>query len=83
MLASHFSQTSQEEDAFMLFHMLDASHDGHIQADEFLNGCLRLDGPAKAIDLAAFMEESRKVRGFSMIGDWLGLILTILVVNIC
>jgi hypothetical protein len=29
------------------------------------------------------MEESRKVRGFSMIGDWLGLILTILVVNIC
>lgn len=50
-----------EEDAFMLFHMLDASHEGHIQADEFLNGCLRLDGPAKAIDLAAFMEESRKV----------------------
>lgn len=40
--------------------MLDASHEGHIQADEFLNGCLRLDGPAKAIDLAAFMEESRK-----------------------
>ena len=53
----------------MLFHMLDASHEGHIQADEFLNGCLRLDGPAKAIDLAAFMEESRKVRGFAMIGD--------------
>ncbi|CAK8993854.1 unnamed protein product [Durusdinium trenchii] len=50
-----------EEDASMLFHMLDASHEGHIQADEFLNGCLRLDGPAKAIDLAAFMEESRKV----------------------
>jgi len=50
-----------EEDAYELFHMLDASHEGHIQADEFLNGCLRLDGPAKAIDLAAFMEESRKV----------------------
>ena len=81
MLASHFSQTSQEEDAFMLFHMLDASHEGHIQADEFLNGCLRLDGPAKAIDLAAFMEESRKVRGWDdrgLIGD----ILTMLVVNI-
>lgn len=49
----------------MLFHMLDASHEGHIQADEFLNGCLRLDGPAKAIDLAAFMEESRKAAGLS------------------
>ena len=61
----------QEEDAFMLFHMLDASHEGHIQADEFLNGCLRLDGPAKAIDLAAFMEESRKagrVRSFDVFG---------------
>ena len=55
-------EISEEEDALMLFHMLDASHEGHIQADEFLNGCLRLDGPAKAIDLAAFMEESRKVR---------------------
>ena len=41
--------------------MLDASHDGFIQSDDFLNGCLRLDGPAKAIDLAAFIEESRKV----------------------
>ena len=51
---------AKEADAAELFHMLDASHEGHIQADEFLNGCLRLDGPAKAIDLAAFMEESRK-----------------------
>ncbi|CAE7040778.1 Cacna1h [Symbiodinium natans] len=50
-----------EEDASELFHMLDASHDGFIQSDDFLNGCLRLDGPAKAIDLAAFIEESRKV----------------------
>lgn len=50
-----------EEDAAELFHMLDASHDGFIQSDDFLNGCLRLDGPAKAIDLAAFIEESRKV----------------------
>ena len=51
----------KEEDAAELFHMLDASHDGFIQSDDFLNGCLRLDGPAKAIDLAAFIEESRKV----------------------
>ncbi|CAJ1406578.1 unnamed protein product, partial [Effrenium voratum] len=50
-----------EVDAHELFHMLDSSHEGKIQADEFLNGCLRLDGPAKAIDLAAFMEESRNV----------------------
>ena len=56
----HTSPNTEEEDAYELFHMLDASHEGHIQADEFLNGCLRLDGPAKAIDLAAFMEESRK-----------------------
>ena len=52
-----------EQDAAALFHMLDASHEGRIQADEFLNGCLRLDGPAKAIDLAAFIEEQRKARG--------------------
>jgi len=34
-----------------LFDLLDMSGDGTIQADEFLNGCLRMHGPAKALDL--------------------------------
>lgn len=35
----------------VLFHLLDESGDGVISADEFLHGCLRLRGNAKALDL--------------------------------
>merc|ERR1719382_1423237 len=37
-----------EEDASELFHILDTQQRGSIDAEEFVNGCLRLDGPAKA-----------------------------------
>lgn len=48
-----------EDDAQELFHVLDTHHDGQIHVEDFVNGCLRLDGAAKAVDLAAFVEEYR------------------------
>jgi len=51
----------EEEDALELFHLLDTDHDGRILSEEFVNGCLRLDGAAKAVDLAAFTEEYRRL----------------------
>jgi len=41
------------EDASELFHLLDTHQRGSIEAEEFVNGCLRLDGATKAIDFAA------------------------------
>jgi len=50
-----------QDDAHELFHLLDIHHDGAIEVGEFVHGCLHLEGPAKAIDLAAFVQESRQV----------------------
>lgn len=50
-----------QEDAHELFHLLDVHHDGAIEVGEFVHGCLHLEGPAKAIDLAAFVQESRQM----------------------
>merc|ERR1719498_1208064 len=44
-----------------LFRLLDLDGSGSIDAEEFLSGCLRLRGPAKALDLAILMHEVRKV----------------------
>jgi len=40
-----------------LFLLLDRDGSGSIDADEFLSGCLRLRGPAKALDLQLVMRE--------------------------
>jgi len=45
-----------------LFKLLDLDENGTISADEFVMGCLRLRGPAKAIDLATLMYENRRSR---------------------
>jgi len=45
-----------------LFRLLDLDENGEISADEFVMGCLRLRGPAKAIDLATLMFENRRMR---------------------
>merc|ERR1712113_16552 len=34
-----------------LFRLLDCDHSGLVSVDEFVNGCLRLRGPAKSFDL--------------------------------
>mmetsp|Transcript_76725 Transcript_76725/g.193713 ORF Transcript_76725/g.193713 Transcript_76725/m.193713 type:complete len:866 (+) Transcript_76725:65-2662(+) len=44
-----------------LFRLLDMDDSGRIDEEEFLNGCLRLRGPAKALDLALVMKEMRRV----------------------
>merc|ERR1719364_90285 len=44
-----------------LFRLLDLDGSGFIDAEEFLSGCLRLRGPAKALDLALLMHEVRRM----------------------
>merc|ERR1711972_1204487 len=44
-------------EAEVLFDLLDASGDGMVAADEFLAGCLRLRGHAKALDLLVLSRE--------------------------
>jgi hypothetical protein len=43
-----------------LFKLLDANGSGVIDSEEFIMGCLRLRGNAKAIDLATIMYENRR-----------------------
>lgn len=47
-------------EARLLFDMLDADNSGEIQFTEFLSGCMRLQGPAKAIDMVLVMRELRE-----------------------
>lgn len=44
-----------------LFRLLDIDGSGSVDAEEFLNGCLRLRGPAKALDLALVMREMHRM----------------------
>jgi len=44
-----------------LFKLLDVSDTGAIQVEDFVMGCLRLRGAAKAIDLATLMSETRRM----------------------
>jgi Ca2+-binding EF-hand superfamily protein len=48
------------DEARALFQLLDVDDSGEIDADELVQGCLRLHGQAKAIELAAFMHEYRR-----------------------
>jgi len=44
-----------------LFRLLDLDDSGSIDAEEFLSGCLRLRGPAKALDLALLIHEVKRL----------------------
>eukprot|EP00927_Polykrikos_kofoidii_P081500 TRINITY_DN7893_c0_g1_i6.p1 TRINITY_DN7893_c0_g1~~TRINITY_DN7893_c0_g1_i6.p1 ORF type:complete len:680 (+),score=97.96 TRINITY_DN7893_c0_g1_i6:215-2041(+) len=44
-----------------LFRLLDLDDSGEISADEFLSGCLRLNGNAKALDLALLIREIKSM----------------------
>jgi voltage-gated sodium channel len=48
------------EEASELFQLMDIGKGGEVDYEEFLNGCLRLRGHAKAIDLVTLMLESRR-----------------------
>lgn len=45
-----------------LFRLLDLNGNGEVDSEEFLDGCLRLRGPAKALDMALLMREIRHIR---------------------
>merc|ERR1712083_694434 len=45
------------DEAEELFTLVDIDGSGSIDPEEFVNGCIRLQGPAKALDLATFMHE--------------------------
>jgi hypothetical protein len=47
-------------EALGLFRLMDTDENGHVEAEEFVLGCLRLRGKAKAIDLATLTYESRR-----------------------
>jgi len=47
------------EEAKYLFNLLDIEQAGEVSFEEFLSGCLRLHGGAKAVDLLTVMQELR------------------------
>lgn len=50
----------QAESARYLFKLLDLEGNNEVAFDEFLGGCLRLNGQAKSIDLLTVMQENRR-----------------------
>eukprot|EP00747_Dinoflagellata_sp_TGD_P035795 gnl/TRDRNA2_/TRDRNA2_138084_c1_seq1.p1 gnl/TRDRNA2_/TRDRNA2_138084_c1~~gnl/TRDRNA2_/TRDRNA2_138084_c1_seq1.p1 ORF type:complete len:135 (-),score=25.91 gnl/TRDRNA2_/TRDRNA2_138084_c1_seq1:337-741(-) len=49
-------------DALTLFKLLDYDGGGVIEASEFVDGCMRLKGQARSIDMALALYESRWIR---------------------
>lgn len=49
------------QEATELFKLLDLDRSGEVDYEEFLNGCLRLRGNAKAIDLVTLLLENRRL----------------------
>ncbi|CAJ1341465.1 unnamed protein product [Effrenium voratum] len=48
-------------EAYGLFNLLDTDQSGNIECEELLEGCLRLRGPANAIDVATLQYSSKRV----------------------
>lgn len=53
-----------KQEARALFLLLDTNESGTIEAEEFTQGCLRLRGPATAIDLATLMYFNKRMVGW-------------------
>merc|ERR1712018_80024 len=49
----------EPSDAWMLFRLLDTDNTRTIDAEEFVTGCLRLKGSAKAFDMATIRYETK------------------------
>lgn len=71
-------------EANRLFHLLDMDDNGRIEAEEFIAGCSRLRGPAKALDLTMLMKENglftndfyRHARSMEQTLTWMSELLT-------
>merc|ERR1719245_762458 len=44
-----------------LFTLLDADHNDALSVEEFANGCIRMKGEAKAVDMVTMLYESKKM----------------------
>merc|ERR1711933_716185 len=51
-------------EAKAVFRLLDTDESGEIDAEEFLSGCIRLRGPARALDAAVMLREIRMIRRY-------------------
>merc|ERR1719335_283920 len=49
------------EDAWEFFKLLDADHGGILDIEEFVDGCMRVRGPAKSIDIARMMHQQKRM----------------------
>ena len=52
----------ETSDAWTLFKLMDTSGNGDLDATEFVEGCMRLKGPARSIDVAIMMQEHKRLR---------------------
>mmetsp|Transcript_7776 Transcript_7776/g.17388 ORF Transcript_7776/g.17388 Transcript_7776/m.17388 type:complete len:144 (-) Transcript_7776:391-822(-) len=59
---SYFSALGLElDDTARLFSLIDDDGSGDVSIDEFLDGCLRLKGQAKSIDMHSMIHQMRKL----------------------
>jgi len=52
----------ETSDAWTLFKLMDTSGNGDLDASEFVEGCMRLKGPARSIDVSLLMQEHKRMR---------------------
>lgn len=61
-IQSYFAHMKLDVDkAWDIFRLLDDDMSGAVSVEEFVNGCLKLRGPAKATDVAGVMYEIKKL----------------------
>eukprot|EP00930_Biecheleria_cincta_P058903 TRINITY_DN44696_c0_g1_i1.p1 TRINITY_DN44696_c0_g1~~TRINITY_DN44696_c0_g1_i1.p1 ORF type:complete len:556 (-),score=94.19 TRINITY_DN44696_c0_g1_i1:123-1790(-) len=49
------------EDVVDIFEIFDKNGDGHVSLDEFVDGCMKVKGPAKTVDVMRLMKMSSQV----------------------
>lgn len=52
----------ETNDAWSLFKLMDTSGNGDLDAAEFVEGCMRLKGPARSMDVSLLMQEQKRFR---------------------
>ncbi|CAE7497332.1 NaCP60E, partial [Symbiodinium natans] len=73
-LAAYFAVLGFDEvNAHQIFHLLDDDESGEVSIQEFLDGCAKLKGQARSIDVHAIMHQCRALhRDISFVGSQLG-----------